>query len=141
MYATSELSTASMHGGIGNGYGVGYGIDMHDNINKQRQSKMTSNNDMDVDTNGTRRIAIKLKTPNDGLKDEVAKKAKYQSSTFQVVLQIERLMKSHLKMCGRKHANSMLIPVYEYANDHRHSNQAQRTESNNIGDKNMLSRK
>ncbi|ETO10604.1 hypothetical protein RFI_26774 [Reticulomyxa filosa] len=42
------------------------GIDIPDTRNKQRQSKMTSNNDMDVDTSGTRRIAIKRKTPNDG---------------------------------------------------------------------------
>ncbi|ETO02623.1 hypothetical protein RFI_34795, partial [Reticulomyxa filosa] len=58
MYATSELSNASMYGGIGSAYGVGngigYGIDMHDTKNKQ--AKMTSNNDMDVDTSGTRRI-------------------------------------------------------------------------------------
>ncbi|ETO02828.1 hypothetical protein RFI_34585 [Reticulomyxa filosa] len=90
MSATSELSNASMHGGIGNGYGVGngigYGIDMTDTKNKQRQSKITSNKDMDVDTNGIRRIAIKRKTPDDGLKDEIAEKAKHQSSTFQVVL-------------------------------------------------------
>ncbi|ETN99633.1 hypothetical protein RFI_37837, partial [Reticulomyxa filosa] len=64
--------------------------------NKQRQSKMTSNNDMDVDTNGTRRIAIKRKTPDDGL-NEIAKKAKHQSSTFQVVLNSSSMQQNEEK--------------------------------------------
>ncbi|ETO12977.1 hypothetical protein RFI_24398 [Reticulomyxa filosa] len=75
MSITSELSNATVHGGIGSGYyvrnGIGYGIDTR---NKQRQSKMTSNNDM---TSTHKAIAIKRKTPDDGLKDEVAKKAKH----------------------------------------------------------------
>ncbi|ETO11583.1 hypothetical protein RFI_25793 [Reticulomyxa filosa] len=42
-----------------------------------------------------------------------------------------RLMKSHLKMWEEKYANSMKI-MCKYANDFRHSNQAQRTEIGNI---------
>ncbi|ETO00667.1 hypothetical protein RFI_36773 [Reticulomyxa filosa] len=58
---------------------------------------MTLNKDMDVDTNGTRRISIKRKTPDDGLKDEVAKKAKHQSSTFQVVLHSSSMQQNEEK--------------------------------------------
>ncbi|ETN99440.1 hypothetical protein RFI_38034 [Reticulomyxa filosa] len=76
MSANSKLLNASMHGGIGNG--IGYGIDMPDTRNKQLQSKMTSNNDMDIDINDARRIAIKRKRPDDGLTDDIAKKGNRQ---------------------------------------------------------------
>ncbi|ETO35569.1 hypothetical protein RFI_01496 [Reticulomyxa filosa] len=52
-----------MYGSIG--YEIGYGIDMTDTRNQQRQFKVMSNNDMDVETNGTRRMVIKRKTPDD----------------------------------------------------------------------------
>ncbi|ETO15683.1 hypothetical protein RFI_21681 [Reticulomyxa filosa] len=68
-----------MHGGIGNEYGVGNGIGY--------------DNDMDVDANGTRRIAITRKTPE----DEIAKKAKHQSSMFQVVLHSSSMQQNEEK--------------------------------------------
>ncbi|ETO06863.1 hypothetical protein RFI_30526 [Reticulomyxa filosa] len=81
--------------GIGNG--IGYSIDMPDTRNKQ-QSKMTLNNDMDVDINGTKRIAIKRKMPDDGLKGFKL----YYTAQVCNKTKKRRLMKSHLKMCGRK---------------------------------------
>ncbi|ETO34070.1 hypothetical protein RFI_03024 [Reticulomyxa filosa] len=65
--------------------------------------------------------------PDSGLTDEIAKKAKSQSSAFKLycIAQVcnktkkRILMKSYLKMYGRKYVSSTTILVYEYANDRR----------------------
>ncbi|ETO35085.1 hypothetical protein RFI_01989, partial [Reticulomyxa filosa] len=112
-YTSEHVSNARIHGGIGNGYRVGrYGIDITDPRNHQQQFKMTSNNDMDVDTNCTRRTATKRKKPDNGLTDEIVKKAKHHFKLHRSSMQQSeerRLMKSHLKTCGEKNASSTAI--------------------------------
>ncbi|ETO01416.1 hypothetical protein RFI_36024, partial [Reticulomyxa filosa] len=98
MSDNSEALNANMHGGIGNnGNGINYGINIPDSRNKhQQQSKITSNA-IDIDTNGIRRIDIKRKQLDSGLTDDNMKKAKYQSSTLQVAVQVSSMQQNEEK--------------------------------------------
>ncbi|ETN97753.1 hypothetical protein RFI_39773, partial [Reticulomyxa filosa] len=87
------------------------------------------NDNMDVDTNGARQIAIKRKQPDSGLTDNVMKKSKLQSSTLQVAVHSSSLQQNEEKKIEevifenveKGYESATAIHVFQRSNDCRYA--------------------